>query len=313
VTPLRVIVLGTPQFAVPSLRALVAAPEIDVCLVVTQPDRPSGRGRNLTAPPIKLAAAEAHIPLVQPETLRDDVVVNQLRAKRPDALVVIAYGELLRRNVLEMAPLGCVNVHPSLLPKYRGAAPIPAAILAGDDQTGVSIMRLVKRLDAGPILAQQAVDISNDETSGSLSARLADLAATMLPGVLIRYAAGQIDPIPQDEALATYTREWTSADARIDWSQPASSIERLVRAAHPWPVAWTTVRGARFRIHAVRPHDGPAQPVPPGIVNISGSAVSVVTGAGSLELLRVQPAGKAVMAAGDWWRGQRAATLQFGT
>ena len=174
---------------------------------------------------------------------------NDCERSQPDVLIVIAYGELLRRAVLELAPHGALNVHPSLLPRYRGAAPIPAAILAGDDVTGTSIIKLVRRLDAGPIVAQQQLDIMPDDTTATLGARLADQSAEMLPDVVQEWIAGRLIAREQDDALATYTREWTRADARIDWSTPAIQIERLIRAANPWPLCLDNARWRNARSH----------------------------------------------------------------
>lgn len=300
---MRVVFLGSPAFAVPSLRALAAHPEIDVPLVVTQPDRPAGRGRSLTPPAVKSAAEELGIPVYQPESLRDPAAADPLAAARPDVLVVVAYGELLRRHVLELAPAGCLNVHPSLLPRWRGASPIPAAILAGDATTGVSIMKLVRRLDAGPVVARQAVAVEPSDTTGTLGARLASLAATMLPEVALAWVRGDLQAREQDESRVTMTREWTTDDARIDWTRPAVEIERLVRAANPWPVAWTTLDGNRLRVVESRLAGGAASVA--GQVELEGTSVVVGTGAGRLELVTVQPAGKRRLAAGDWWRGLR--------
>jgi methionyl-tRNA formyltransferase len=307
----RIVFLGTPQFAVPTLRALSAAADLDVQLVVTQPDRPAGRGRRLGSPPVKVAAEQLGLTVFQPSTLRDADNVARIAEVRPDVLVVVAYGELLRRVVLAMTGLGCVNVHPSLLPRYRGAAPIPAAILAGDEVTGVSFMRLVRQLDAGPILAQREVDIMVRETAESLSARLANVAADMLPEVLRDYASGRIEPKPQDGALATHTREWTPDDARIDWEAPAAHIDRLVRASIPWPVAWTMLNGDRFRILDALLVEQPDPLTPCGTVRMCDQQLVVGTGAGVLALRVVQPAGKRAMDALDWWRGLRVDALTF--
>jgi len=303
---LRVIFLGSPEIAIPSLEALARHPEIDVRLVVTQPDRPAGRGRRLTPPPVRLAAEALDIDVIQPETLRGPAVLDRLRAEQPDLLVVVAFGEILRRAVLEIAPLGCLNVHPSLLPRYRGATPIPAAILNGDTTTGVSIMRLVRELDAGPLVAQCEVGVHLTDTTGSLTARLAALAAEMLPGVVLAYARGDRVPVEQDHASATFTREWTTEDARIDWSRPAVEIERLVRAADPWPVAWTTLDGERLRVLAAQAEQATGDEASAGQIERAGGEVVVQTGGGLLRLLRVQPSGKRAMDAADWWRGHRA-------
>jgi methionyl-tRNA formyltransferase len=310
---MRVVFLGSPDFAVSSLEALATHPQIDVALVVTQPDRPAGRGRRLTSTAVRSAAERLGLNVYQPASLRDPEAAKPLASARSDLLVVVAYGELLRRHVLELAPAGCINVHPSLLPRYRGAAPIPAAILAGDRQTGVTIMRLVRRLDAGPILVQQPLDITRDDTAGSLSDRLAQLAARMLPATAIQHVAGAIEPRPQDELLASYTREWTMEDARIDWADSADTIERLVRASNPWPIAWTTVAGERLRIIDVALHQVSASSADPGVARRHDRTVVVSTGAGTLELVTVQPAGKRAMPAADWWRGAREETLRLGT
>ena len=305
--------LGSPAFAVPSLVSLAEHDNIEVALVVTQPDRPAGRGRSLTAPPVKVAALELGIPVFQPETLRDDDAVQILRDAAPDLLIVVAYGELLRRNVLDLTPHGCLNVHPSLLPRYRGAAPIPAAILNGDAVTGVSIMKLVRRLDAGPLVAHVEAEVHPDDTTGSLSDRLAVRSAQMLPDVARDYVAGRRTPVPQDESLTTNTHEWSTADAEIDWSQPARQIERLVRASNPWPVAWTTYGETRLRILTARVADVPSSGEQlPGTVLMSAGTVGVVTADGVLLLDVVQPAGKRSMPAGDWWRGLRRPDITLG-
>lgn len=302
---LRVVFLGSPEFAIPSLRALVNHPDIEVVLVVTQPDRPSGRGRRLTPPPVKVAADELGIVSMQPDTLRDASAIELIRSVQPDLLIVVAYGEILRKSILTLAPLGCLNVHPSLLPAYRGATPIPAAILNGDAETGVSIIKLVAALDAGPIIAQQQVAIAADETSGSLSDRLARLAADMLPETMLAYANGRLVPREQDDEQATYTREWTTDDARIDWSMPARQIEQLIRAADPWPIAWTLFRGERLRILQASPSDAALDDSQPGSAALVGRELLVRCGDGALQITQVQPAGRRAMNAIDWWRGLR--------
>jgi methionyl-tRNA formyltransferase len=309
---LRAVFLGSPAFAVPSLVALARHNNIEVPLVVTQPDRPAGRGRTLTPPAVKTAALELGLPVYQPESLRDDEAVQPLREATPDLLIVVAYGELLRRKVLELTPAGCLNVHPSLLPRYRGAAPIPAAILNGDPRTGVSVMKLVRKLDAGPIVAQFEIEIDPDATTGSLSNRLAELAAHELPVVALSYLADEIAPVPQDDDAATYTREWTTADAEVDWSLPASRINRLVRAANPWPVAWTTDGDTRLRILSAGIADSDMS-LEPGTITATNGVIVVATGDGGLRLDTVQPAGKRAMPAADWWRGTRRATAVLGT
>lgn len=302
---LRVVFLGSPEFAIPSLRALANHPDIEVALVVTQPDRPSGRGRRLTPPPVRVAADELGLVSMQPETLRDESAIELIRSVHPDMLVVVAYGEILRRAVLSLAPHGCLNVHPSLLPAYRGATPIPAAILHGDNEAGVSIIKLIAALDAGPIVAQHAVSLDQTETSGELSDRLADLAAEVLPETMLAYASGDLVPLEQDNERATYTREWTSEDAHIDWSQPARRIEQLIRASDPWPIAWTQFRGERLRILRGAPAESDTEDALPGSMALVDRKLLVQCGDGALQITQVQPAGRRAMNALDWWRGLR--------
>lgn len=308
---MRVVFLGSPQFAVPSLRALVHEPDIAVPLVVTQPDRPAGRGRKMTPPPVAVEAQAAGLPLLQPESLRDPQHVARIAEVQPDILLVVAYGEILRRDVLELAPHGALNVHPSLLPRYRGAAPIPAAILNGDRHTGISIIKLVRRLDAGPIIAQSELDITPRDTTTSLSERLAMQSAQMLPDVLRGWVQGQLAAIEQDESLATYTHEWTRSDARIDWSLSAVQIDRLVRAANPWPIAWTTINGSSIAIHESEPLATASPVLTPAHARLQDGRVVVTCGEGVLVLNVVQPASKRAMPALDWFRGLHREVVAF--
>ncbi|MDI3341041.1 MAG: methionyl-tRNA formyltransferase [Sphaerobacter sp.] len=302
--PISVVFLGSPPFAVPSLQALAADPRFTIRLVVTQPDRPAGRGRKPRPPAVKEAAEALGLPVYQPETLRDPAAVDLLASPRADLFIVVAYGEILRQAVLDLPRHGCLNVHPSLLPRYRGSAPVQAAILNGDAETGVSIIKLIRRMDAGPILAQRRVPLDGTETAGSLSETLAAVAAAMLPDVAARWVAGEITPTPQDEAAATYTREITVADGRIDWSRQAAAIERLVRAMQPWPRAWTVLAGRRLAVLDCDISQG-ASTDPPGTINLGNRPPTVATGSTDLILLRVQPEGRREMAAEDWARGLR--------
>jgi methionyl-tRNA formyltransferase len=253
------------------------------------------------------------IDVFQPTGLREDALVLPLREANPDVLVVVAYGELLRASVLELAPHGALNVHPSLLPLYRGATPIPSAILAGDRVTGTSIIKLVRRLDAGPVVARQELDIMTDDTAGTLADRLARQAAGMLPGVVLDWVAGRIHARDQEADLATYCREWARDDARIDWNSTAVHIERLVRAANPWPLAWTTLDGASLAIHGARVAAGLAHRRQPGQLRIDAALALVDTADGTLQLDVVQPAGKRPMPAADWLRGLRGSELMLGS
>ena len=311
--PLRVVFMGSPEFAVPSLRALSEAAQISLPLVITQPDRPAGRGRQTSPPAVKSAALEIGLPILQPTSMQEPEAIAALRHAAPDLLVVVAYGELLRRAVREAAPHGALNVHPSLLPRYRGAAPIPAAILNGDTQTGVSIIQLVRRLDAGPLIAQESQTIAREDTTATLAERLAHQAAGMLPLTCLAWSRGDVIAQPQDEAAATYTREWTKEQGRIDWRQPADAIERLIRAAQPWPIAWTmTTDEQRLQLLRARPRpDRTLADVPPGGVVLREGQVRVQTGVGILELLTVQPAGKRAMPAMAWLRGLHTTGVRF--
>src|SRR5262245_34869863 len=253
---MRIVYLGTPGFAAIPLEALARDERYELVGVVTQPDRPAGRSDRPQPSPVKRKVAELglDIPVLQPETLRDPDAVAQLAALRPDAGVVAAYGEILRKSVLEIPPLGYLNIHPSLLPRHRGPAPVVGAILAGDAEAGVTVMRLESKMDAGPILAQQRVPLAPNARAGALTTQLFELGAAMLVEALAAYAAGQIAPVPQDESQATYTRLLQKSDGAIDWGAPAAQIERMTRAYDPWPGAYTSWRGQPLKIIAARAH-----------------------------------------------------------
>jgi len=299
---MRIIFLGTPDFAVIPLEALAHDPRYQVVGVVTQPDRPGGRSRAPQPPPVKQAAERLGIPVLQPDTLRDPAIVEQLAAWRPDAGVVAAYGEILRKNVLELPRLGYLNIHPSLLPRYRGPTPVHAAILNGDAETGVTVMLLDAKMDSGPILAQRRVPLPSDARNQPLTNALFGLGAELLVEALAEYAAGRLTPVPQDDSQATYSKMLQKSDGAIDWRAPAERIERMTRAYDPWPGAQTSWRGQPFKIiaAAVRGWNGDAAP---GTLLPQPEGMWVATGAGALELLTVQPAGKRPLAAIEWRRG----------
>ena len=302
---LETIFFGSPEFAVPSLLALAADARYHVGLVVTQPDRGAGRGRRPQPPPVKVAALERGLPVWQPPTLRASEPEERLAALAPDLFVVVAYGEILRRRVLAVPRNGALNVHPSLLPELRGASPIPAAILAGRGETGVSLIRLEARLDAGPIVAQRAVPLHGHETAAELSDRLARIAAEMLPDTGAAWCAGALAALPQEESRASYTQRLDKVDGLLDWRGSSGSLERRVRAMTPWPGAWSTLSGERVLIEQAA--GGPELlGVPAGGIVIRQNRVLVRCGAGSLELQRVRPAGRGSMDAAAWLRGLRA-------
>ena len=300
----RVVFMGTPDFAVPSLRALVTG-GYDVVGVVTQPDRPAGRGRKLTASPVKRFAEEHGLPVLQPKTFRQPEPVAELAALAPDVIVVAAYGLILPQAVLDIPPHGCLNVHGSLLPKYRGAAPIPAAILAGDEETGVTIMLMDAGMDTGPILSQATCPIEPEDTTGTLTAKLAELGAELLMETLPRWLAGEIEPQPQAHELATYAPMIRKADGRIDWTLPAEQIARQVRAYQPWPGATTFWRGKLLKVLKADALPEVVAKGQPGCVVRWEDGAAVLTGRGLIVLKEVQLAGKRPLPIADFLRGQR--------
>jgi len=303
----RLVFMGTPDFAVPSLEKL--AERYEIAAVVTRPDRPSGRKRRLTAPPVKEAALAHHLPLWQPPTLRAPEAVARLRALAPDLVVVVAFGQILRPDVLGIPPHGCLNVHGSLLPRYRGPAPVAAAILAGETGSGVTLMRLDAGLDTGPILAQAACPILPDDTAASLGARLSRLGADLLIEALPRWLAGEITPRPQDEAQATYCRLMSKADGRLNWDNPAAYLARQVRACLPWPAAFTNWQGQPLKVlRAAALSDWQGQGEPGRVVTLddgTGGGAGVITGEGVLRLEEVQLAGKQPASIEAFLRGRR--------
>jgi methionyl-tRNA formyltransferase len=299
---MRVIFLGTPEFAAIPLEALAHDARYQVVGVVTQPDRAAGRNR-APEPPVKRAAVRLGIPVFQPESLRDPAAFEQLAALRPDAGVVAAYGEILRKNVLAIPPHGYLNIHPSLLPRHRGPTPVPGAILAGDTETGVTVMLLDAKMDSGPILAQQRMPLPPNARSGPLTEELFTLGSALLLDALASYAAGTLTPSPQDDSQATYTKLLKKEDGAIDWGAAAIRIERMTRAYHPWPGAHTSWRGQPFKIIAARAHPEWAGSATLGTLLLQNDSVWVATGAGAIEPLTIQPSGKRPLAAIDWWRG----------
>ena len=286
----RIAFLGTPEFAVPSLRSLHG--RYAVALVVTQPDRVAGRGRVLAEPAVKVAARELGLPVYQPDSLRSGEALECLREAAPEVIVVAAYGEILRRNVLALPPRGCVNVHASLLPRHRGAAPIAAAILAGDATTGVTIMLMDEGMDTGPMLAQAEERIRPDDTTGSLTPRLAALGARLLMETLPRWLAREITPRAQDSSRATYARQIRKEDGHIDWTDAAETIARQVRAFDPWPGAFTFWQGRRLRIAQAEAWPGWCGPQEPGTTLELGGRLAVATGEGALLVHALQVEGK---------------------
>ncbi len=296
---MRVLFLGTPRFAVPSLEAVAGAHP--VVAVVTQPDRPAGRGRRLSSPPVAVRARELGLLVLQPERLRD--VRETLQALAPEVGVVVAYGRILPEWLLELPRLGCVNLHPSLLPKYRGASPIQAAIRHGDPTTGVTVVRVTPELDAGDVLGQKEVPILPEDTAGSLEERLAREGASLLLEVLEALERGRVEPKPQDPAQATYCGKLTKEDGLVPWERSAEEVDRFVRAMDPWPVAHTFHHGRALRVWRVRVVEGEGHPGE--VLQVGRTGFVVATGRGAVEVLEVQPPGGRRMSGSEYARGYR--------
>ena len=301
---MRIVFAGTPAFAVPSLRAAHAHHE--VVAVYTQPDRPAGRGRGLTPSPVKLEAIQRGIPVLQPESLRKKSSQEALRELAPDLMIVVAYGLILPQAVLDIPRFGCWNVHASLLPRWRGAAPIQRAIEAGDAETGVCLMQMEAGLDTGPVLLSQRTPIGDQETGGQLHDRLSELGARVLADGLGLLRAG-MRPMaqPQPEAGATYAHKLEKHEARLDWSQPADALARKVRAFEPWPVAEATVAGERLRIHGAVALDLAHRAEPGTLLTAGRQGLDIACGEGALRLRVVQREGGKAITAADYLNARR--------
>ena len=306
---MRVVFMGTPEFGIPPLEHLLLN-QHEVVAVYTPPDKPAGRGRSLVSPPVKKAAVSLNLPVVQPDSLKPAGVLAKLADFHPDAIVVAAFGQLLPSAVLDLPRYGCLNIHPSLLPKYRGASPVAAAILAGDEFTGVSVMLMDRGLDTGPILSRAQIGISADDTTGTLTTKLSLIGARLLQEVLVYWPGGELTPQPQNEAQATYSSPIAKGEGEIDWHLSAVEIWRRVRAFQPWPGCYTRWRGRQLKIIEAMPlygvgalEDGRVVVLPPELGK--KAAVGVGTGDGVLGMLAVQPEGKRAMSAAEFLRGQR--------
>ena len=301
---MRILFAGTPDFALSSLRA--AAERNEVVAVYTQPDRPAGRGRGLTASPVKREAIARGIPVLQPESLKGELMQDVLRQLAPDLMVVVAYGLILPRKVLAIPRFGCWNVHASLLPRWRGAAPIQRAIEAGDTETGVCLMQMEAGLDTGPVLLSQSTPIHAEETGGQLHDRLAELGAQVLGDGLGLLRAGMSPaPRPQPEAGVTYAHKLEKEEARLDWSQSADLLARKVRAFEPWPVAEAVVAGERLRIHGGIAIDLNHHAVPGTVLAASRQGIDIACAQGALRLRVVQRDGGKAITAADYLNARR--------
>jgi methionyl-tRNA formyltransferase len=290
-SPLRILFMGTPDFAAATLQALLNGPDT-VVAVVTQPDRPKGRGKKLTPPPVKILAEQAGLPVLQPTKIKTDDFRDQLKSFKPDVMVVTAYGRILPPSLLELAPHGCINVHGSLLPAHRGAAPIQWAIINGDKETGITVMQMDEGMDTGDILLTAAITPSEDETAGSLFPKLADLGGQALLEALALLKKGQLQSTPQDDTLATVAPMLNKEDGRIDWQKNAREIHCLIRGLDPWPSAYCFLEGKRFRLFAPEVLHQDSDAKPGTLLKADKRGLLFATGRDCLLIKEVQPEGK---------------------
>ena len=308
---MRIVFAGTPEFAVPALDALHAAGH-ELLAAYTQPDRPAGRGRRLAASPVKRRAAELGVPVEQPQSLKDPASREQLASYRPELMVVVAYGLILPQQVLDVPALGCINIHASILPRWRGAAPIQRAILAGDGETGVTIMKMDAGLDTGPVLLERRTPIGERETAGELHDRLATLGGEAVVAAIEAWNSGRIAPVPQPLEGATYAAKIRKEEALIDWSRSAEEIDRQVRAFNPWPVAETRWLDRQLRVWMARPVGGGREGPPGEVIEVSRDGVLVATGQGALSLERLQLPGGRVLPIAEFLKAQDLAGARLG-
>ncbi len=299
--------MGTPAFAVPSLDGLVGAGH-DVLAVVTRPDRPRGRGLATAMSEVKAAALSHNISVLEPLRLKDEDFLTTLKGLAPDFIVVVAYGKILPQSVLEIPQKGCLNLHASLLPRYRGAAPINWAIVNGEKETGVSVMLMDRGMDTGPVLMEKKAAIDDDDTAESLSSRLSVLGAGLLCEAIALLAEDKIKPVPQDDTRATYAPILRKENGLVDWTKSAHEIRNLVRGLYPWPGAYTRRQGKSLKIHGCRVKTGPDGDAPPGTVVDVSDGICVKCGSGVIELTEVQPENKKRMAAREFIKGYRIST-----
>jgi methionyl-tRNA formyltransferase len=305
----RVLYTSTPEFGVPTLRLLAQDRRFELAGVVTQPDKPAGRGLKLTPPPVKVAALDLGLPVLQPPSLRTPEAQAAIRALEPDVGAMVAYGQWMPAEVFDLPPKRTLNLHPSLLPKHRGAAPVPGALLAGDSEVGLSVHFVEDEMDAGDILAQLAMPVAKDDTTGSIMARLAGAGAPFFVEVLAAWVGGEITPQPQDHTQATWIDRLEKSAGRLDWTLPAEHLARCCRAFSPWPGTYTHFQGKRLLVHRAQaiPVAGGTLPAgEPGTVVQTGAEIAVVTGDGLLRLCQVQLESRRALDIREFIRGQRA-------
>ncbi|HXG30767.1 MAG TPA: methionyl-tRNA formyltransferase [Thermodesulfobacteriota bacterium] len=299
---MRIVFMGTPEFAVPSLRALIDS-EDEVVAVVCQPDKPKGRGLEVVSPPTKVLAEKHGIPVLQPQRIKTEEFFNELKELNPDLICVVAYGKILPKNILDLPTHGCINVHASILPKYRGAAPINWAIIRGERITGITTMRMDEGMDTGDILLKREVPIDDEDTGETLSQKLSLIGAEILIETIRLLKEGKLIPVPQDHSQATYAPMLKKEDGKIDWRKTAEEIRNLIRGTLPWPGAYTTLEGKLLKVYKARVSEGDGRP---GEIIKSGSGIlRVATGKDALDLLEVQIEGGKRLKAEEFLRGRR--------
>ncbi|CRZ34666.1 methionyl-tRNA formyltransferase [Herbinix hemicellulosilytica] len=301
---MKVIFMGTPDFAVNTLREIVKAGH-EVVGVVTQPDKAKGRGGKLCFPEVKEAALELNLPVYQPVKVKDPEFIQKVKDLKPDVIVVAAFGQILPKDILDIPPYGCINVHASLLPKYRGAAPIQAAIINGEKETGVTIMHMDVGLDTGDMILQEKIQISDDETGGSLHDKLAVLGAKLLVKALEQIKEGTAIRVPQDDSQATYAKMLDKEMGNIDFTKPAVYIERLIRGLNPWPSAYTKLNGKTLKLWKAKVKEYSAGAKPGEVVEVNKDSIVVMTGKDALEILELQLEGKKRLSADEFLRGYK--------
>jgi len=301
---MRIVFMGTPEFSVPSLEALLAS-EDEVVGVVTQPDRPKGRGHELAPPPVKIIAQQAGIPVLQPLKIRTPDFLDALAAWKPDLIAVTAFGRILHAPILNLPPMGCVNVHGSLLPKYRGAAPIQWAVINGETETGITTMLMDEGMDTGAMLLQESIPISPDDTAGTLAPRLASIGGRLLVETISRLKAGTIAPVAQDHTHATLAPLLKKEDGAIDWTAEARSIANRIRGLSPWPGAYTFYGQERWNIWRAVAAQEPAEGRPGTLLAVTKQSLTVATGSGTLALLEIQAANSKRMSVAQFLAGHR--------
>jgi methionyl-tRNA formyltransferase len=306
---MRIVFMGTPEFAVPSLEALLKSDD-QVVGIVTQPDRPKGRGQVLTPPPIKLIAQREGIPFLQPVKIRVPEFLTALAGWKPDLIAVTAYGRILHSPILTLPPMGCVNVHGSLLPKYRGAAPVQWAVINGEAETGITTMMMDEGMDTGSMLLQESLPILPEDTAGSLAPRLAVLGGRLLVETIARFKAGTITPQPQNHALATLAPLLKKEDGVIDWTTSASNIANRVRGLSPWPGAYTYIGSERWMVWSATQSPGKPDVVPGTIIEVTKQSIHVATGDGVLALKEIQPSNRTRLTVAQYLAGHRVSAGQ---